>query len=35
VYTVAIVISAALMATGVGHLIASTLQLLELPAAAG
>jgi len=30
VHTVAIVFSAALMATGVGHLIASTLQLLEL-----
>jgi hypothetical protein len=30
VHTVAIVIGAALMATGVGHLIASSLQLLEL-----
>jgi hypothetical protein len=30
VYTLAIVIGAALMATGVGHLIASTLQLVEL-----
>jgi hypothetical protein len=30
VYIVAIVIGAALMAVGVGHLIASTLQLLEL-----
>jgi hypothetical protein len=30
VYTVALVIGAALMATGVGHLIASNLQLLEL-----
>jgi hypothetical protein len=29
-YTVAIVIGAALMATGVGHLIASSLQLQEL-----
>jgi hypothetical protein len=30
VYTLFVVIGAALMATGVGHLIASTLQLVEL-----
>jgi hypothetical protein len=30
VYTLSVVIGAALMATGVGHLIASTLQLVEL-----